>query len=133
MEFHHMVRVYFEDTDFTARVYHGAFVRFFERGRTEMLRAAGVSHSALANRPEPLWFALRKMSLEFLASARIDDLLTVRSIGGGRPKAAIAMNQEIWRDELLVARAAVELCLINGRGQPRRVPPDVADALAAWA
>ena len=46
------VRIYYEDTDFSGVVYHGAYVRFLERGRTEFLRLAGVSHSGLLARPE---------------------------------------------------------------------------------
>ena len=55
------VRVYYEDTDFTGVVYHASYLRFFERGRTEFLRAAGVEHSALLALPEPCAFAVTRL------------------------------------------------------------------------
>ena len=41
------IRVYYEDTDFTGLVYHAGYARWFERGRSEFLRCAGVEHTAL--------------------------------------------------------------------------------------
>ena len=46
------VRVYYEDTDFTGMVYHANYLRFFERGRSDCLRDAGVSHQDLLNRED---------------------------------------------------------------------------------
>ncbi len=56
------VRVYYEDTDFTGVVYHASYLRFFERGRTEFLRAAGVEHAALLALPEPCAFAVTRIA-----------------------------------------------------------------------
>ena len=68
-------RVYYEDTDFSGNVYHAAYLKFFERGRTEFLRDLGIHHSELAE--QGIAFAVRTMELDFVAAARIDDLLTV--------------------------------------------------------
>ncbi|HEX2560896.1 hotdog domain-containing protein, partial [Phenylobacterium sp.] len=73
------VRVYYEDTDFTGIVYHGAYVRFFERGRSDCLRAIGVRHAELAAADEPAGFAVVRMEVEFRRAARIDDALHVRT------------------------------------------------------
>ena len=73
------VRVYYEDTDFTGVVYHASYLRFFERGRTEFLRAVGVEHAALLQLPEPCAFALTKIAVSFLRAARVDDALEVRT------------------------------------------------------
>src|ERR1700690_2141793 len=88
------VRVYFEDTDFSGVVYHGSYVRFMERGRTDFLRLSGIGPDALSrgehsgDEADPLAFAVRRMTLEFLRPARIDDLLEVETrvgeIGGAR-------------------------------------------------
>src|ERR1700709_2251409 len=69
------VRTYYEDTDFTGVVYHGAYVRFFERGRTDFLRLAGVNHAALLQRPDPLAFTVTRLAVDFRRAARIDDAL----------------------------------------------------------
>ena len=73
------VRIYYEDTDFTGVVYHGGYVRFFERGRTDFLRLAGVSHAALLARPDPLAFTVVRLAIDFRRAARIDDALQVRT------------------------------------------------------
>ena len=65
--------------DFSGIVYHAAYLKFFERGRTEALRACGIHHSEMLKREEPLAFAVRKMTTEWLVPARIDDLLAVRT------------------------------------------------------
>ena len=79
---HHRIRVYFEDTAFTGRVYHGAFVHFLERGRTEFLRAGGVDHQVLAGREPALFFTLRRLDMQFSGPAFIDDMLEVVSWPG---------------------------------------------------
>ncbi len=76
------VRIYFEDTDFSGVVYHGTYVRFLERGRTDFLRLLGIGHEALARGEhgaggEGLAFAVRRMTLEFLKPARIDETVEV--------------------------------------------------------
>ena len=59
------VRVYYEDTDFTGIVYHANYLRFFERGRTEFLRAIGVEHAALLALPQPCAFAVTRLSIAY--------------------------------------------------------------------
>ena len=72
------IRVYFEDTDFSGLVYHGSYVRWCERGRSDFLRLMGNDHQALiaggAGR-EPAAFVVRRMHLEYLKPARIDEVL----------------------------------------------------------
>lgn len=123
--FTHTVRIYYEDTDFSGVVYHAAYLKFFERGRTEALRASGVHHSELLNRDEPLAFAVRKMTTEWLAPAKIDDLLEVRTRFVSARGARFFLEQEIWREETLIARADVEAACMTLSGRPRRLPADV--------
>src|SRR3974377_2519137 len=77
---HHMqVRVYYEDTDFSGIVYHANYLRFMERGRTNHLRLLGADHRALfqeAKQETPGFaFVVRSMRIEFLKSARMDEVL----------------------------------------------------------
>ncbi|WP_428407726.1 tol-pal system-associated acyl-CoA thioesterase [Hyphococcus sp.] len=119
------IRIYYEDTDFSGVVYHAAYLKFFERGRTEALRACGVHHSELLAREEPLAFAVRKMTTEWLVPAKIDDLLEVRTRFVAAKGARMILDQEIWRDEVLLARAEVEAACMALSGRPRRLPEDV--------
>ena len=72
------VRVYYEDTDFSGRVYHASYLRFLERGRTEWLRRRGFTHRDLAE-SSGVAFAVRSLQIEFLAPAMMDDLLEVET------------------------------------------------------
>lgn len=128
--FVHSVRIYYEDTDFSGVVYHAAYLKFFERGRTEALRAAGIHHSEMLKRSEPLAFAVRKMTTEWIVPARIDDLLEVRTAFEEIRGARMFLKQEIWRGETLLARADVEAACMNLGGKPRRLPADLAQRLA---
>src|SRR5271155_5592062 len=72
------LRVYYEDTDFSGRVYHASYLRFFERGRTEWLRALGFDHKTLAGEAG-LFFAVRGLQIEYVAPALMDDALTIET------------------------------------------------------
>ena len=131
MNFTIPIRIYYEDTDFSGVVYHAAYLKFFERGRTEALRASGVHHSELLNRDDPLAFAVRKMTTEWIAPARIDDMLEVRTAFASVKGARMFLHQEIWREEILIARAEVEAVCMNLAGRPRRLPKDITGNLMA--
>jgi len=73
------IRVYYEDTDFSGVVYHASYLRFMERGRSEFLRAAGFPHDRLLKSEEPHFWVVRRMKIEFLRPARVDEALAVRS------------------------------------------------------
>lgn len=131
--FLHPVRIYYEDTDFSGVVYHAAYLKFFERGRTEALRASGVHHTELLKRAEPLAFAVRKMTTEWIVPARIDDLLEVRTRFRDIRGARMMLDQEIWRSETLLTQADVEAVAMSLEGRPRRVPADVVLLLEGGA
>ena len=57
------VRIYYEDTDFTGVVYHANYARYFERGRSDFLRLAGIGHRELFDRPDPGDIAAEKAHL----------------------------------------------------------------------
>jgi acyl-CoA thioester hydrolase len=124
------VRVYYEDTDFTRRVYHARYLQFMERGRSEFLRAIGLVHTELLARPDPLMFAVSHMTIDFKAPATIDDALVVCSAMHKATGVRLQMKQEVRRgDEVLVA-ALVEAACLAPDGRPRRAPREVRDAVA---
>ena len=114
------VRVYYEDTDFTGLVYHGSYVRFFERGRTDALRTLGVGHAELLEDDQPSAFVVSSMNLRFLKPARIDDALTVvtrfEAVKGPR----LIISQSIRRGDTVLCEADVVAVCIHLDGRPRR-------------
>ncbi len=122
------VRVYYEDTDFSGRVYHASYLRFLERGRTEWLRGHGLSHQDLAAN-SGIAFAVRSMQIDFLAPARIDDLLVVETQAATARGASMEFHQRIVLDgKALVTATALVAAIRNGR--PARLPASLRQTLA---
>lgn len=117
------IRVYYEDTDFSGFVQHAAYVRFFERGRTEFLRAHGIDQSALYA-AGALVFVVRRMSIDYFKPARMDDALWVEThilkIGG----ASIEMTQKILRGDETLALAHVRAAAVVGE-RAQRLPESI--------
>lgn len=126
------VRIYYEDTDFSGLVYHANYLRYFERGRSDFFRAAGVSHAELADRDDPLMFAVRRMEIDYLSPARIDDLLLIRTRYTEIRGARIFADQQAERGDTVIARAKLEAVCIDGAGRPRRMPKDLVEALQPY-
>ncbi|WP_370238781.1 YbgC/FadM family acyl-CoA thioesterase [Brevundimonas sp.] len=126
------VRIYYEDTDFTGLVYHGAYVRFFERGRSDFLRAAGIGHAELLDGERPLAFVVSKMSLEFVRPARIDDALQVITTYDTMRGPRLQIAQRIERAGEVLCRAGVEAVCIRPDGRPTRPTPALIAAVQPW-
>jgi acyl-CoA thioester hydrolase len=125
------VRVYFEDTDFSGLVYHGSYVRWCERGRSDFLRLLGGDHRRLidgSGGSEPAAFVVRRMAFDFLKPARIDEVLEVetrvRTIGA----ASLTLAQTVRREAVPVAEAEVTVVLISVSGKPLRISSTLREA-----
>jgi acyl-CoA thioester hydrolase len=119
------VRVYYEDTDFTGIVYHANYLRFMERGRSNYLRLLGANQRSLFDQAEQeapgFAFVVRSMQIEFLKSARMDEVVDVvtgyREVKG----ASILLWQEVRRGDDLLATAQVRVAFVSG-GRARPIP-----------
>ncbi len=116
------IRVYYEDTDFSGHVYHGSYVRFFERARTEWLRNLAIYHSELAK--QGLAFVVTHMEVDFIRPAHIDDLLKVNvkiiSLQGAR----IILEQKIKRNKEEISKAKIIVALIGSNSRAKRIPKE---------
>jgi acyl-CoA thioester hydrolase len=117
------VRVYYEDTDFSGIVYHANYLRFMERGRTNYLRLLGTEHGALLSQAHieapGFAFVVRAMQIEFLKSARMDDLLEIETAPMEVKGASIMLRQRVRRgDEILVEARVRGACVAAGRARP---------------
>jgi len=115
------VRVYHEDTDFTGIVYHGSYVRFMERARSDMLRLMTISQRDLAEEGEAAGFAVRRMSIDFRKPARFEDVLEVRTVATELKGASITLYQAIWREGVYLVGALVQVALLSVDGRPLRI------------
>lgn len=115
------VRVYYEDTDFSGVVYHASYLRFMERGRTELIRDLGIAQRELFDGDAALGFAVRRMTIDFLKPALMDDLLTVETQATAARGATMDVSQRVMRgDEILVTASVLVACV--GGGRARRIP-----------
>ncbi len=125
------VRVYFEDTDFSGLVYHGSYLRWCERGRSDFLRLLGGDHRRLIDGSgggEPAAFVVRRLALEFLKPARIDDVLEVETRVKDVGAASLTLLQSVRRGPTLVAEAEVVVVLVSVSGKPLRISATLREA-----
>lgn len=124
------IRVYYEDTDLAGIVYYANYLKFIERGRTEMLRAAGVSQARLKD-DTGLVFAVVHVAADYRAPARLDDLLrvetTVTALGG----ASLTMRQRVLREGTVLVEATVRLACVGADGRAQRLPGWLRATLSA--
>jgi acyl-CoA thioester hydrolase len=128
------LRVYYEDTDVGGIVYYANYLKFMERGRSDMLRLSGIDQTALlagCEGDEGLMFAVRSCSIDYLKPARFDDEIIVKTWLQAITAATLVMCQEIWRGGDLLATASVKAALLSSDGRPRRLPSKIRHILAA--
>ena len=123
------VRVYYEDTDAGGIVFYANYLKFFERVRTEWLRACGIDQQRVADETGAI-FIVRSTALDYRAPARLDDMLTITSRIGRIGRASVEFTQEAWRDGTLLVAGHIRIGCVDRAGiRPAAIPPDVLDAL----
>lgn len=124
------IRVYYEDTDLAGIVYYANYLRFIERARSELVREAGVDQVAM--KAQGLVFAVRRVVADYLAPARYDDQIEVRTRLADVKGASFAMPQQVWRGETLLFRADVTIAVLNTEGRAARLPAELRARLTAF-
>jgi len=113
--------VYFEDTDTAGIVYHANYLKFIERARSDMLRAAGIDQRAVLE-PGGGVYAVAEVNIRYLLPARLgDDLLVVSKLEQVRA-ASLIIHQGVMRGAELLAEAQVTAAFITLEGRPQRQP-----------
>jgi acyl-CoA thioester hydrolase len=133
--FQHTVRVYWEDTDAGGVVFYANYLKFFERARTEWLRALGLGQQALRDATGAI-FIVSDTALRYLAPARLDDLLTVTVQPVETGRASMALQQQAWRHNagdaapLLLCEGRIRIGCVDAQSfRPRRFPEPVTQVL----
>ncbi len=126
------VRVYYEDTDFTGVVYHGNYVRYFERGRSDFLRLIGAGHTGLLEQADPAAFVISRMEIDWVRPAKIDDALVVITTWARMKGARLDAVQRIEREGEVMARANVFAACIDLAGRPRRPHPHLLESVRPY-
>jgi acyl-CoA thioester hydrolase len=128
--FSHPVRVYWEDTDAGGVVFYANYLKFFERARTEWLRALGLGQQALRLDTGAI-FVVSDTTLRYLAPARLDDLLTITVQPAPAGRASMTVQQQAWRHNagaaVLLCEGTIRIgCVDAASFRPRRFPAQLA-------
>ena len=120
------VRIYYEDTDAGGIVFYANYLKFFERARTEWLRATGVNQQTLAEQ-EGAIFVVKHASIDYQAPAKLDDVLDLTLSIEKLGRASVQFVQQAWRCDTLLASAQVKVgCVDAITLRPRPLPPATA-------
>ncbi len=126
------VRVYYEDTDKMGVVYYGVYPRYYEIGRTEMIRSLGVSYKDIED--TGILLPARSLNVNYLKSAYYDDLLTIRTIVETIPKVKFPIKTEIYNQQNeLINEGEVVLAFFDGKtNKPCRIPEQFRTAMEPY-
>jgi acyl-CoA thioester hydrolase len=125
----HPLRVYWEDTDAGGVVFYANYLKFFERARTEWLRALGVEQQALRD-AQRLIFIVTATELRYLAPARLDDELTIVTTLAEPPRATFVFAQRALRGDVVLTEGRITVaCVDAGTFAPKRLPTNVVERL----
>ena len=125
------VRVYFENTDAGGVVYHGEYLKFLERARTEWLRHLGFDHQALARNHRAI-FVVTSIAIEFLKPARLDDNVAVSVRLESLGKVRCVFAQDIRREDEILVKARVTVASLAAEGfRPAEIPEQLRRKMEA--
>jgi len=125
----YQVRVFYEDTDAGGNVYHANYLNFCERARTEWLRKLEIKQSYFLEQNSG--FVVRKVEMDNVASAKLDDLLTVTSTISELKRASLRFTQQVTNEhQVLLCKVQVVVAYVNLlRGKPCAIPNTILGAL----
>ena len=120
-------RVEYYDTDGQRRVHHANYPVFFEKGRVEMLRDAGIAYRDLED--EGIFLVVTEMQTQFLDAAQFDDVLELTTELLEVRKVRLVHRYTIRRDDALIARGQSTIACVNHDGRPARLPPRLVELM----
>ncbi|MYM54888.1 tol-pal system-associated acyl-CoA thioesterase [Thalassovita mangrovi] len=115
------IRVYYEDTDMAGIVYHANYLRYIERARSDWVRELGVDQREMKNE-NGLVFVVRRIEADYLAPARLDDLLVVETETVQLTGVRWILEQKVKRGEDVLFQALVTVVTMTDTGHPTRMP-----------
>ncbi|CUH64265.1 Acyl-CoA thioester hydrolase YbgC [Thalassovita gelatinovora] len=118
------IRVYYEDTDMAGIVYYANYLRYIERARSEWVRELGIDQRAMKDQ-DGLVFVVRRIEADYLASAKLDDLLVVETETVQLTGVRWILEQRVKRDEDVLFHAIVTVVVMTETGHPSRMPATV--------
>jgi acyl-CoA thioester hydrolase len=117
------LRVYFEDTDVAGIVYYANYLKFLERARSDMLRAAGIDQRSVLEASEGV-YVVAEARLKYHRPAKLDDALLVLSEVRDVRAASCLIHQRVMRGREILLDASITAAFLSPEGRPKRQPRD---------
>lgn len=121
--FHWPVRVYYEDTDAGGVVFYANYLKFFERARTEMLRKMGFEQDQLIDEQNVI-FVVRSVQIDYLISARFNDLLDISAEVIMAKKVSLNFEQAVTRNGDLLCKGNIRIACLDVKTMKPKIIPD---------
>lgn len=115
------IRIYYEDTDLAGIVHHPNYLKFAERTRTEMIRFMGFDATGL-KQDEGVHFVVRHCEIQYLSSARVDEVVHVTCTVAKFGTSSITVKQDVLLDGNKLTEIQIQIVCINSAGKVSRVP-----------
>ena len=127
--FEHPIRVYWEDTDAGGIVFYANYLKFFERARTEWLRALGIGQHALREATGGM-FVVSETTVKYHRPAKLDDQLRVTATLAEGGRASLVIAQQAWLGETLLCEGTIRIGWVDAATmKPARIPSSVLECL----
>ncbi|NOZ43267.1 MAG: tol-pal system-associated acyl-CoA thioesterase [Alphaproteobacteria bacterium] len=125
------LRIYYEDTDAAAIVYHANYLKYMERGRSDMLRLMGIDQADMLKfqHPDDVGFVIIRSEVDYIKPALLDDEITVHTKVTTIGRASLTMAQQVRRSGQILAQAVIRIAALNKAGKPARLPKQIVNKL----
>ena len=122
------IKVYYEDTDASSRVYYANYLKYLERGRSDFLYKLGFDHKNLLNKYN-FYFVVKSCNVEYLKPAHFEDILEVKTKIINITKAKIEFNQLIFREKTLLIDSKIIIVSVNRNSKISKIPNEMLEIL----
>ena len=122
------IKVYYEDTDASTRVYYANYLKYLERGRSDFLYRLGFNHKNLFNKYN-FYFVVKSCSIEYLKPAYFEDILEVKTKILNISNVKIEFNQTIFRTNILLIDSKVTIVSVGKYGKILKMPNELLEIL----
>ena len=120
------IKVYYEDTDASGRVYHSNYLKYFERGRTDFLYRLGFNHKTLLERYE-LYFVVKACDINFKKPSYFEDELVVETKIEKISKVKIIFHQMLKKENVIIVDSKITITSININGKITKMPNEMLE------
>lgn len=125
------IRVYYEDTDAGGVVFYANYLKFFERARTEMLRAMGFEQDQLIV-DDGIIFVVRAVQVDYLSPARFNELLQVSATVSQVKKASLTFEQQVKRGDKVLCEGIIRIACLDAKSmRPKAIPEKLLEQMQA--